>query len=68
MQIKIRFVGLFLDDSEEKITDLHTTDQSLREPSAFPQLLALMDKVSRHTKLMEYGFGIVNQAMTSMSW
>lgn len=46
MQIKMRFVDLILDESEEK-TDLHTTDQSLREPSAFPQVLAFIDKVSR---------------------
>lgn len=52
MQIKIRFVDLFWMIQKEK-TDLHTTDQSLREPSAFPRLLAFIDKVSRHTKLVE---------------
>lgn len=41
---------------QKKKTDLHTTDQSLHEPSAFPRLLAFMDKVSRHTRLMEVWF------------
>lgn len=52
MQIKIRFVDLFWMIQKKK-TDLHTTDQSLREPSAFPRLLAFIGKVSRHIKLVE---------------